>query len=78
MSIFMKIDATLLLAQSQQSLPFKMNGVSDLKQQKYYISRFTHHSHLIFQPIDAEYTILYTLLRGSKALSVTEKKLFKE
>ena len=75
MSIFMKIDATLLLAQSQQSLPFNMNGVSGVKPRKYYISRFTHRRDLIFQPIDAEYKILYTLLRGTKGVSTIEKKL---
>ena len=78
MSIFMKIDATLLLARNQQSLPFNMNGVSGVKLPKCYISRFTHHRDLIFQPIDAQYRILYTLLRRSNALSAIEKKLFTE
>ena len=76
MSIFMKIGATLLLAQSQQSLPFKMNGVSGLKPPKCYISRFTHRRYLIFQPIDAGHTILDTFLRGTKGVSTIEKKLF--
>ena len=75
MSIFMKIDDTLRLPQSQQSVPFEMNGVSGVKPRKCYISRFTHRRDLIFQPIDAEYRILYTLLRGTKGLSNIEKKL---
>ena len=78
MSIFMKIDDILRLPQNQQSLPFKMNGVLGVKPPKCYISRFTHHRDLIFQPIDAQYRILYTLLRRSNALSAIEKKLFTE
>ena len=57
--------------------PFKMNGVLGLKPSKCHISRSRHRRDIYFTPIDAEYTILYTHLRGCIALSGLEKKLFK-
>ena len=44
---------------------------------QYHISGSRHRRDIYFTPIDAEYTILYTNLRGCIALSGLEKKLFK-
>ena len=52
-----------------------MNGVLILQPPKCDILRFTYHRDLKLLPIDAEYTILYTNLRGNKALTAVEKKL---
>ena len=70
-----KFEATFSFAHFDFITPFEMNGVSGLKPLKCHISRFTHRKDLIFSPIDAEYTILYTHLKGNKALSPLEQQL---
>ena len=57
-------------------LLFKINGVLGLKWPNCHISRSKLLRDIYFTPIDAEYTILYTNLRGCIALSGLEKKLF--